>query len=83
MSVAHWTEADSARAREIWAEYEKDHSLSQIMGQTAGIDPATGRIWIGNSVQAVIAKRDADQCSTPLFFIRVGAATYYRKGHRR
>jgi hypothetical protein len=31
----------------------------------------------------VIAQRDAAGIATPLFFMRVGSATYYRKGGLR
>ncbi len=83
MTVANWTEADSKRAQEIWSEYQQNHDESQKVGQTAGIDPVSGRIWFGDSIQDVIAQRDADGSEAPLFFARVGSATYYRKGDRR
>jgi hypothetical protein len=80
MPVSSWTEADSDRARAIWSEYEQHHDVSDKFGMTAGIDPATGRIWFGDSVQAVIAQRDADGITAPLYLVRVGSPTYYRKG---
>ena len=83
MAVSNWTETDSNRAREIWAKYQQQHDLSRKVGQTAGIDPVGGRIWLGDSIQDVIAQRDADGSQAPLFFMRVGSATYYRKGWRR
>lgn len=83
MTVTNWTEADSNRARKIWSEYQKHHDLSDKVGQTAGIDPVSGRIWFGDSIQDVIARRDADGREAPLFFMRVGSATYYRKGGHR
>jgi hypothetical protein len=83
LAISHWTEADSNRAQEIWSDYQQHHDLSDKIGQTAGIDPASGRIWFGESVQAVIAQRDADGSDSPLFFVRVGSATYYRKGGHR
>ena len=83
MTLSNWTEADSKRAQEIWSEYQQSHDLSRNVGQSAGIDPATGRIWFGDSLQDVIAQRDADGSDAPLFFVRVGSATYYRKGGRR
>lgn len=83
MTVSNWTEADSDRAREIWSDYQQHHDLSEKAGQTAGIDPASGRIWFGDSIQEVIAQRDADDSKAPLFFVRVGSATYYRKGGHR
>ena len=83
MTVSDWTEADSDRAKALWAEYERSHDLSKEAGQTAGIEPASGRIWFGDSIQDVIAQRDADGSAAPLFFVRVGSATYYRKGGHR
>jgi hypothetical protein len=83
MAVANWTKADSNRAREIWSEYQRDHDVSGRVGQTAGIDPSSGRVWLGESVQDVIAQRDAGGIAAPLFLVRVGFATYYRKGDQR
>jgi hypothetical protein len=81
--LSTWTEADSNRAQEIWSKYRQDHDVSGEVGQTAGIDPSSGRIWFGESVQDVIAQRDADGSAAPLFLVRVGSETYYRKGGRR
>ncbi len=83
MTVSPWTEADSKRAEEIWAEYQQQHDVSGKVGQTAGIDPVSGRVWFGDSVQDVVAQQDAAGSAVPLFFIRVGFATYYRKGGNR
>ena len=83
MTVSNWTEADSNRAQEIWSEYQRHHDLSNKVGQTAGIDPASGCVWLGDSIQNVIAQRDADGNDAPLFFMRVGSSTYYRKGGHR
>ena len=83
MTLSNWTEADSNRAQEIWSEYQQHHDLSGKAGQTAGIDPASGSIWLGDSIQQVVAQRDADGSDAPLFFMRVGSATYYRKGGHR
>jgi hypothetical protein len=84
MTVSQWTEADSDRAQEIWSEYQTTHDVSKKIGQTAGIDPTSSQIWFGNSIQDVVAKRDADGSAAPLFFVRVGSPAYYRKRiHRR
>jgi hypothetical protein len=82
MTVSAWTEADSNRAQEIWSEYRQHHDVSAKVGQTAGIDPVSGHIRFGNSIQDVIAQRDADGSAAPLFFLRLGWETYYRKGGR-
>ena len=83
MSVSNWTQADSDRAQGIWSEYEQQHDLSGQEGRTPGIDPATDRIWFGDSIQDVVAKRDADGSKAVLYFVRVGSPTYYRKGGHR
>ena len=83
MTSSHWTEADSERAQAIWSEFQKQHDLSQKIGQTAGIDPATGRIWLGDSIEQVVSQRNAEGSNAPLFFMRVGSPTYYRKGGHR
>jgi hypothetical protein len=83
MNVSNWSQADSDRAQRIWSEYEREHDLSDREGQTAGIDPSSGRIWFGVSIQDVVAKRDAGGCDAPLYFIRVGSSAYYRKGGHR
>lgn len=83
MKISTWTQADSSRAQEIWSEYRQQHDVSAKAGQTAGIDPVSGRVWFGDSIQDVIARRDTDGIAAALFFIRVGSETYYRKqGHR-
>lgn len=82
MATANWTDGDSRRAEEIWSEYQQRHDLSDRRGQTAGIDPASGCIWFGDSIQDVVAKRDAHRSEAPLFFVRVGSSAYYCKGGR-
>lgn len=82
MTLSPWAEADSHRAREIWSQYQQHHDVSERVGQTAGIEPVSGRIWFGDSIQDVVAQRDADGSAAPLFFVRIGSATYYRKGGR-
>jgi hypothetical protein len=83
MILSEWTNAESSRAQEIWSEYERQHELADKVGQTAGIDPASGCIWFGGSVQSVVAQRDASGSSAPLYFIRIGSSSYFRKGGHR
>ena len=83
MTVAKWTEGDSKRAQEAWLDYQQHHDVSARIGQTAGIEPVSGGIWFGDSIPDVIAQRDADGNSAPLFFVRVGSDAYYRKGGHR
>ena len=82
MTASAWTESDTAKAEEIWTDYQKHHDLSTCIGRTAGIDPHTGRVWIGESIQDVLSQREADGIDSLLFFERIGSRTYYRKGGR-
>ena len=83
MSVLTWTEADTAKAKRIWAEYQEHHDVSDRQGQTAGIDPASGRIWFGESGLDTVRKMRAEGIDRPLFFVRVGYDHYLRKGGHR
>jgi hypothetical protein len=83
MAASTWTEADSERSEQIWSEYQKHHDVSGQRGQTVGIDPATGRMWFGDSIEDVVAQQDAAGSDALLYFVRVGSKTYYRKGSHR
>lgn len=83
MNASTWTESDTAKAERIWSDYQKQHDLSNCIGKTAGIDPNSGRVWIGESIQDVLSQRNADGVDSLLFFERIGSKTYYRKGGRR
>jgi hypothetical protein len=83
MTASAWTESDTAKAEHIWAEYQRQHDLSGDIGKTAGIDPKSGRVWTGESIQEVLRQRNAEGIGSLLFFERVGSKTYYRKEGRR
>lgn len=74
------TKEDALRAEALWEEYQRTHDVSARGGQTAGIDPETGRLWFGESIPEVIAQRDASGVDRPLHFVRIGSTAYYRKG---
>lgn len=83
MQQKNWNEADTLKARALWAEYLKHNDLSSRIGQTVGIDPQSGRIWFGESIRDIVMQRKAEGLFNPLFFERVGSLTYYRKGSHR
>lgn len=83
MELSSWTEAKSSKAKQIWVAYQRQHDLSERLGQTVGIDPTSGRVWFGESIQDIVTQRDAEGLDSPLFFERVGSDTYFRKGSRR
>ena len=83
MKRLNWEQVDSRKAKQIWAEYQEQHNLSDRIGQTVGIDPKSKRIWFGSSIRDIVLKRTSEGLSSPLFFQRVGSKTYFRKGRRR
>ena len=80
MKHPEWTEADSRTCKQIWAEYQKQHDITDRIGQTAGIDPKSGQIWFGDSIQEIVQQRQVEGLTSPLFFERVGYEAYLRKG---
>mgnify|MGYP001562559717 CR=1 FL=1 len=78
-----WKEGDTARALEIWAEYQRTHDVSRHEGQAVGIDPASGRVWFGEDMLDIERQmRDAGQFAI-FFCLTVGCDYYLRKGARR
>ena len=80
MKSLSWKQTDSRKAKRIWAEYQKQHNLSDRIGQTVGIDPKSRRIWFGSSIRDIVLQRTSEGLNFPLFFQRVGSETYFRKG---
>ena len=79
MPLSPWTEADPAKARQIWADYQRRHDVSDRQGQAVGIDPVSGRVWFGESAKDIMLQQQADGSWTPLYFLRVGQDFYQRK----
>ena len=79
MRDPRWDPADSAKCKQIWDDYQQKHDLTAQYGQTAGIDPKTGRIWFGESMKDVVKQRAAEGLKNPIFFERVGHETYYTR----
>ena len=82
MGGCTWTEADSAKAKQIWVQYQQQYDLSDRVGQTVGIDPQSGQMWFGESIRDIISRRDAEGLKSLLFFERIGSETYFNKGRR-
>ena len=78
-----WTENDSERARQIWQAYQEHHDVSARAGQAVGIDPATGRVWFGESAQDIYRQQQAEGLPSPFYCVRVGSDFYIRKGGHR
>jgi hypothetical protein len=67
------------QAKQIWAEYQKQHDVSDRLGQAAGIDPVSGRAWFGESALDMWQQQDREGVDTPCYFVRVGKSYYLRK----
>ena len=83
MVSQHWTDTMTEQARQLWAVYQQHHDISTRRGQTAGIDPVSGRVWFGESAKTIVAQMQAAGESAPLYFVRVGSEYYLRKGQHR
>lgn len=83
MPESTWTDADTDRARQIWYEYLHKNNVSSLVGQTAGVDPVSGRIWFGESASDIWSQRQLEGIDSPIYCVRVGYDYYLRKGRRR
>ncbi len=82
MTPSTWSAEHTARAERIWAEYQRQHNVAGRIGQIAGIDPESGRVWIGDSAVDVVRQRDTDGSDAPLYLLTVGTDYFVRKGRR-
>ena len=83
MEQVKLTDADVARAKQIWADYQQQHDVSDRQGQAVGIDPFSGRVWFGESIVDIAHQRERERMQNPLLFLRVGFEYYCHKGRRR
>ena len=74
---------DIKKAELIWSAFQENHDISAYAGRTAGIDPISGRVWLGDSILDVSRQMSLENLSIPLYFVRIGQDHYYRKGGRR
>jgi hypothetical protein len=79
MSVAKSMPLDSDKAREIWAQYQREHDVSDRIGQAVGVDP----VWFGRKALDIARQMRAEGIDRPFYCVRVGADYYGRKGGRR
>ena len=76
-------DAHANQALVIWDQYQQQHDVDSLIGQTAGIDPVTERIWFGSSAKDIWQQMATQGVDVPLYFIRVGSQHYVRKGGHR
>ena len=83
MSDGNVTDLDTERARQYWAQYQRQHDVSDRIGETVGIDPVTGRVWFGASAKDIVAQMEVEGVRMSLYFVRIGVDYYLRKGASR
>jgi hypothetical protein len=64
--------------REIRAEYQRQHDVSDRKGQAVGIDPVSGRIWFGRKALGIARQMRAEGIDRPFYCVRVGSDYYKR-----
>jgi hypothetical protein len=74
---------DVDRAKAIWDDFQKQHDITPLIDQAAGIEPISGRIWFGESGLEIRKQMLADGIDAPFYCVRVGYDYYVRKGARR
>lgn len=79
MNETAWTEIDTQRALAAWEEYQRTHDVTGLKGKTAGIDPESGHVWIGESGIDLRRQIEADGLNRPFYAVRVGYNYYLRK----
>jgi hypothetical protein len=71
MSGSNSTVVDAAKAREIWTEYQRQHDVSDRLGQPVGIDPVSRRIWFGRKALDIARQMRAEGIDRPFYCVRV------------
>jgi hypothetical protein len=83
MSSSNTATVDTIKAREIWAEYQRQHNVTDRTGQAVGIDPVSGRVWFGRKALDIAHQMRAEGIDRPFYCVRVGVDYYGRKGRHR
>jgi hypothetical protein len=79
MAQDTWTPAETEQDRHDWEAYQQQHDLTVRQGQTAGIDPVSGRTWFGPLAKAIVAQLAAEGLTIPLYCIQIGSDVYLRR----
>ncbi|MEX0777857.1 MAG: hypothetical protein WD042_19320 [Phycisphaeraceae bacterium] len=83
MATVTWKESDTQRSLDAWTRYQREHDVSAHLGRTAGIDPVSGQVWFGDSIEDISAQLQRHGATRPLYFLRIGQDHYFRKGGHR
>jgi hypothetical protein len=83
MSTSQLTDVDIKKAEQIWAEYQKQHDISDRKGGAVGIDPISGLVRFGERALDIAEQMRAEGIDRPFYCVRVGRDYYLRKGGHR
>jgi hypothetical protein len=83
IALPRLSEAEISKAKQIWAEYQKEHDVSDRKGQAVGVEPISGRLWFGKRALDIKEQMLADGIDRPFYCVRVGYDYYVRKGGRQ
>jgi hypothetical protein len=81
MSTIRTAGPDIEHALSFWADYQKEHDVSDRRGQAVGIDPIGRRVWFGESAIDIKKQLENEGVKSKVILIRVGSDYYYRKGN--
>jgi hypothetical protein len=74
---------DAEKAQQIWAEYERTHDLRGQERLAVGIDPDTGEVHFGKSLEDIGERLEREGRFKPLYYRWVNDPNYYHRGGRR
>jgi hypothetical protein len=74
---------DTDKAKQIWSKYEQTHDLSEMQHLAVGIDPESGEVHFGKSMQEIGDRLEREGRFKPLFYRWVNDPYYFHRGARR
>jgi hypothetical protein len=74
---------DVDKAKHVWAEYERTHDLTGMEQMAVGIDPDSGEVHFGKSMEDIVERLDREGRFKPLFYRWVNDPSYFHFGARR
>ena len=74
---------DIAKVNQVWEEYARTHDLTDKDRMAVGIDPDTREVFLGPSLQDIVARLKNEGRFRPLYYRWVNDPYFIRKSGRR
>ncbi|HJZ91992.1 MAG TPA: hypothetical protein VKE40_14050 [Gemmataceae bacterium] len=74
---------DLSKVNEVWEEYVRTHDLRGKERMAVGIDPDTREVFLGSSMQDIVAQLKSEGRFRPLYYRWVNDPYFIRKSGRR